>query len=585
LLLLVSLVLPSPALADYHYASHSGSDTYPYTSWETAADTIQEAIDAAETGDTVYIASGEYEQLIRMDEGDSLLALIGRGADSTWVFNHRPQTHLAYTGHGTYLADVRFSNTGGYDCIQAFCGRDLTVERCRFTDIAFPATAILICASNVAVRHCVFENADCQGILEFLGTTRSLEVTNCLFRNMGLEPVNVFAHRAVIANNIVLNIEVGYDAFTFHWVDGSYISVTNNVISNVNSGGIWGVMDDSTSQIDNNTIQNATRQYHDPAIFCSPRFDWGMANNTVTGCYIGLALEQDNTLAVRYTNLWNNVEDFWVAAGSFDTTFGLLHVDPMFASPDSGDFRLQAFSPLIDAGDPNILDVDGSRSDIGAYGGPGGCSYVYLDLAPKIPDSLAATVDSSNIHLSWRNNSEADFNCYQIFRDTLSGFTPSAFNLIAEPESCDYLDSGIIPGISYYYRLTSVDNQGNVSDYSQELAVLATGISWDEDGRLLPRYAIITSAYPNPFNANITIVYSASNLGPQPPEIKLVIYDINGRLIRTLLDERKAAGAYRAVWDGTDDAGNSVASGSYIARLSQWGCAAGDFPVKISLIK
>jgi hypothetical protein len=257
----------------------------------------------------------------------------------------------------------------------------------------------------------------------------------------------------------------------------------------------------------------------------------------------------------------------------------------MFVSPDSGDFHLQAFSPLIDAGDPNILDVDGTRSDIGAYGGPGGCSYVYLDLAPLIPDSLAAMVDSSGIHLRWRNNYEADFNRYQIFRDTISGFTPSVFNLIAEPETSLYHDGGIIPGISYYYRLTAVDNQGNASDYSEELGVRATGYAWGDDGTLRPEYAVIESAYPNPFNSNVTIVYSASNLGPQPPEITLALYDIQGRAVRTLVNERKPCGTYRAVWDGRDDAGKGVSSGTYIARLSQWGCSAGDFPVKITLVK
>ncbi len=39
--------------------------------------------------------------------------------------------------------------------------------------------------------------------------------------------------------------------------------------------------------------------------------------------------------------------------------------DPMYESLDSTNYRLQMYSPLIDAGDPNILDVDGTRSDIG----------------------------------------------------------------------------------------------------------------------------------------------------------------------------------------------------------------------------
>ena len=47
------------------------------------------------------------------------------------------------------------------------------------------------------------------------------------------------------------------------------------------------------------------------------------------------------------------------------------------------DYRLQKFSPAIDRGDPNILDIDGSRSDLGMYGGPLGKKYIYNDYAPK----------------------------------------------------------------------------------------------------------------------------------------------------------------------------------------------------------
>ena len=59
-------------------------------------------------------------------------------------------------------------------------------------------------------------------------------------------------------------------------------------------------------------------------------------------------------------------------------------------------FHLQMFSPLIDRGDPAIIDKDGSRSDIGLYGGPLGEFYKYQDLPPRVPVNLSAyhTLDS-----------------------------------------------------------------------------------------------------------------------------------------------------------------------------------------------
>ena len=46
-IILIIIALPLPALAAYHYAGHSGSNAFTYTSWETAADTIQNAVNAA----------------------------------------------------------------------------------------------------------------------------------------------------------------------------------------------------------------------------------------------------------------------------------------------------------------------------------------------------------------------------------------------------------------------------------------------------------------------------------------------------------------------------------------------------------
>ena len=76
-LIIISLILALavPAFADYHYASHEGSDEYPYTSWETAALFIQDAVDAASPHDTVYIGAGDYHQ--RVDVNTDSLGLIG----------------------------------------------------------------------------------------------------------------------------------------------------------------------------------------------------------------------------------------------------------------------------------------------------------------------------------------------------------------------------------------------------------------------------------------------------------------------------------------------------------------------------
>src|SRR5690554_3223720 len=65
--------------ATIRYVSKTGTSTPPYTTWETAADSIMEAINISEFGDTIYVANGVYEEQVVMING---LSLIGAGTDS-----------------------------------------------------------------------------------------------------------------------------------------------------------------------------------------------------------------------------------------------------------------------------------------------------------------------------------------------------------------------------------------------------------------------------------------------------------------------------------------------------------------------
>jgi hypothetical protein len=69
--------------------------------------------------------------------------------------------------------------------------------------------------------------------------------------------------------------------------------------------------------------------------------------------------------------------------------------------------------------------------------------------------------------------------------------------------------------------------------------------------------------HPNPFNPRTAIKFSLAADGPT----KLIIYDVNGRRIRTLVDSGLKAGAHEVVWDGSDDAGHTVTSGVYWSQL------------------
>ncbi|MDE2800954.1 MAG: T9SS type A sorting domain-containing protein [Gemmatimonadota bacterium] len=70
--------------------------------------------------------------------------------------------------------------------------------------------------------------------------------------------------------------------------------------------------------------------------------------------------------------------------------------------------------------------------------------------------------------------------------------------------------------------------------------------------------------FPNPFNSATLITYHLSSPGP----VQLVIYNVLGQPVRTLVDQSQAAGSYQIRWDVLDQRGVSLSTGIYIARLS-----------------
>ncbi|MGD9547433.1 MAG: M6 family metalloprotease domain-containing protein [Candidatus Krumholzibacteriia bacterium] len=79
----------------------------------------------------------------------------------------------------------------------------------------------------------------------------------------------------------------------------------------------------------------------------------------------------------------------------------------------------------------------------------------------------------------------------------------------------------------------------------------------------LPRVLALHGNVPNPFNPLTTFQYDL----PEPARIRLEVFDVAGRLVRTLVTGQMPAGRHEAVWDGRSDSGAGVASGSYFYRL------------------
>jgi hypothetical protein len=86
----------------------------------------------------------------------------------------------------------------------------------------------------------------------------------------------------------------------------------------------------------------------------------------------------------------------------------------------------------------------------------------------------------------------------------------------------------------------------------------------DTETQYIPTVTALLQNHPNPFNPVTTIPYDVAT----PGHITLRIYDVSGRLVRTLQDGHKGIGRYHVDWEGRNDAGTSVSTGIYFYRLT-----------------
>jgi parallel beta-helix repeat protein len=425
-----------------------------------------------------------------------------------------------------------------------------------------------------------------------LGYGDNVEISNNIFVDIRNGVIPIFGARGLIVNNtftnnhraielwvsagptIIKNLIIAGPGDT-HGIDGDFtdsIFIENNLII----GHQWDAVrlekvsgEFETAPIRNNTLIGEGLY----GVIQISEFSNEIKNNIISGGLRGIEAVEYNGYEsnpqASYNDLWNNEQNYHVYGGaSIDTSLGgNIYLDPMFVGGD--DYHLQYGSPCIDAGDPNIKDPDSSRSDIGCYGGRWGETYTYQDYPPKAPDSLTATSSQSMITLHWKPNTEYDLSHYLVYRDTLTGFIPDSFKIVGQvpKDSSVFRDSDVVLGRAYYYRVSAWDSTGHESEYSDEVQILATevGESTEEENR--PPVFQLFQNYPNPFNSSTVIWYYLPDVGYQPAEVEITIYNLLGKLVKTLVKTRQYPGEHKVLWDGKDDSGKEVASGIYFYRL------------------
>ena len=112
--------------------------------------------------------------------------------------------------------------------------------------------------------------------------------------------------------------------------------------------------------------------------------------------------------------------------------------------------------------------------------------------------------------------------------------------------------------------LVSAVKAGYVIARRQFTPSIASDCDNDDGHGTLPTAFGLSQNYPNPFNPTTTIRFHLE----RRESVKLTVYNVLGRQVATLIDETLSAGSHEAIWTGTDDNRNAVASGVYFYRLA-----------------
>jgi hypothetical protein len=178
-----------------------------------------------------------------------------------------------------------------------------------------------------------------------------------------------------------------------------------------------------------------------------------------------------------------------------------------------------------------------------------GCSID--NLAPARPANVHLTAGG---RLAWDTAVEPDFRQYAVYGSPVAYLDANA--TVVERTTNNSLDIG---GLAYPYLLvTASDIHDNESAAGAASALSGVDVSSPAGLRLE-----LFPAHPNPFNPRTSLAFTL----PQAGAVRITIFDLAGRAVRTLVDASLPPGRHEADWDGRDAQGHAVGSGSYVARL------------------
>jgi hypothetical protein len=244
-----------------------------------------------------------------------------------------------------------------------------------------------------------------------------------------------------------------------------------------------------------------------------------------------------------------------------------------YSNPGSATWQKQSTSFSLE-----VIDDRAGVLTVRSHGNP-------LDGAPARrylgPDPTLHTQPATHLSLAWGSQwidgqpLEPDVNWSELQR-MAGGGSPwdTVYQGPAMRWEDDVLRYDSLGAVPIVYRVRVRDTKGTLSAWSNLFSTRVAGITTLDvrQAKVVPDHFDLGPNYPNPFNPTTVISYfipsgggGGPGLGGQLPDVidvRLVVYDLLGREVATLVDERKPAGRYEVRFDGSE-----LTSGIYLYRL------------------
>ena len=290
---------------------------------------------------------------------------------------------------------LRNDGGGAWDGVQ-FITNTSSQSVLEHVEISGAETGVLASSSSPQISYCVIEGNSNEGIQ--FSNSRSL-VEHCIIRENGRGIYLKSVSPVCIENNwIGANTGDGiyYDHDSAN--DSAELLIRNNIIAFNGSDGID--LNQYSHTFKTSILYNTITYNAACGILYHPN-NSGFENYLeVTGNIVvsngsyGVLSDDPSRVTISYNDIWGNANSYYgVTAPDTD-----IAADPQFID-DNNDFHLHSYSPCVDAGEPLRLDLDGSRADMGAYGGLGlpVIGDISITVSQNEVDQFASLIGSGSI--------------------------------------------------------------------------------------------------------------------------------------------------------------------------------------------